>query len=381
MSELIQKNADRTNVRWKLLTSASALALSANICSANLAKAEDVSKPTVWIELGGQFDRFNGQGGPFVPPFVNSTDWAADGLESPTAVQSMHLYSIGGDGSISIEPSGTNWVFSASVRYGRTTGRKFLHQQKTLTTRFQLPNVFGSKYFTKTAPASYAQTSATKSESHTIVDFQAGKDVGLGMFGHDGTSQISAGVRFAQLSEKTQVAIYALPGIHFVPGTIFGSPFPTINSYPRYFATGHRASSFHGVGPTISWSASAPIIGNIPDGEVTFDWGANAAVLLGRQHVRTYHHTTGVYHSNSVKYHSTAVLPPGAGHRTESRSAVVPNLGGFAGVSFRYSNAKMSVGYRADFFFGALDNGFDARDTETRGFYGPYAAVSIGLGG
>jgi hypothetical protein len=41
----------------------------------------------------------------------------------------------------------------------------------------------------------------------------------------------------------------------------------------------------------------------------------------------------------------------------------------------------MSVGYRADFFFGAMDTGLDTRDRETRSFYGPYASVSIGLGG
>src|SRR6185437_660694 len=247
MSELIHKNDDRDDIKWKLLTSASALALTAYVMSANLAKAEDASRPTVWIELGGQFDRFSGQNVPFVPPFANTTNWASDGLESPTAVQSMHLSSVGGNTSVFIEPSGTDWAFSASVQYGRTNGRKFVHQQKTLTTRFQLPNVFGSKYFTATAPASYAQTSASKSESHTIADFQVGKDVGLGMFGHDGSSQISVGVRFAQLSEKSQAAIYARPGIHFVPGTILGSPVPVVDSYPRYFATAHRATSFHGV--------------------------------------------------------------------------------------------------------------------------------------
>jgi hypothetical protein len=59
----------------------------------------------------------------------------------------------------------------------------------------------------------------------------------------------------------------------------------------------------------------------------------------------------------------------------------VPNLGGFAGFSWQTSNAKVALGYRADFFFGAMDGGLDARKAETIGFYGPFASVSVGLGG
>ena len=59
----------------------------------------------------------------------------------------------------------------------------------------------------------------------------------------------------------------------------------------------------------------------------------------------------------------------------------MPNVGGFAGVSYRYSAAKISLGYRADFFVGAVDGGIDTHKSETLGFYGPFAAISFGLGG
>ena len=36
----------------------------------------------------------------------------------------------------------------------------------------------------------------------SIADFQAGKDVGLGMFGNGGKSVFSAGVRFAQFNRE-----------------------------------------------------------------------------------------------------------------------------------------------------------------------------------
>ena len=64
-----------------------------------------------------------------------------------------------------------------------------------------------------------------------------------------------------------------------------------------------------------------------------------------------------------------------------SRFVTVPNLGGFAGLTFRVENFKMSAGYRADFFFGAMDGGIDTTQKENCGFFGPFASVSIGLGG
>jgi hypothetical protein len=60
---------------------------------------------------------------------------------------------------------------------------------------------------------------------------------------------------------------------------------------------------------------------------------------------------------------------------------IVPNIGGFAGLSVRFPNAKVSLGYRADAFFGAMDGSIDVRKTYDRDFYGPFATISIGLGG
>ena len=67
--------------------------------------------------------------------------------------------------------------------------------------------------------------------------------------------------------------------------------------------------------------------------------------------------------------------------RQQVYARVVPNLGGFAGFSVKYPNAKVSFGYKADFFFGAMDGGNDVRRVEDIGFHGPYASASIGLGG
>ncbi|HUJ02736.1 MAG TPA: hypothetical protein VLW75_03795 [Rhizomicrobium sp.] len=116
------------------------------------------------------------------------------------------------------------------------------------------------------------------------------------------------------------------------------------------------------------------------------DWGLNASFLFGRQKTRTHHQTTARYFSANgrlgtrpVVSHTVSRFPATPDH-TRSRNVAVPNLGGFAGISYNYSNAKLSFGYRADWFFNAIDGGIDAAKKEDRGFYGPYASISIGLG-
>jgi hypothetical protein len=64
-----------------------------------------------------------------------------------------------------------------------------------------------------------------------------------------------------------------------------------------------------------------------------------------------------------------------------ARTVIVPNAGGFAGFSLTVPNARFNIGYRADFFFGAMDGGIDARKSENIASYGPFASISIGLGG
>jgi hypothetical protein len=58
----------------------------------------------------------------------------------------------------------------------------------------------------------------------------------------------------------------------------------------------------------------------------------------------------------------------------------VPNVSGFAGLSFRYTNAKLSLGYHADVFFGAMEGGIDTAKSENRGFFGPFAVISTRIG-
>ena len=110
-------------------------------------------------------------------------------------------------------------------------------------------------------------------------------------------------------------------------------------------------------------------------------------MLFGRQKTKV-SQTTQAYHFPITEayggqydgYYYTRVYR-GSHQHTRSRGVTIPNLGGFAGLSVKYPNVKFSLGYRADFFFGAVDAGIDERRTKNLGFNGPFATVSIGLGG
>jgi hypothetical protein len=114
---------------------------------------------------------------------------------------------------------------------------------------------------------------------------------------------------------------------------------------------------------------------------VAFNWGANAAFLFGRQRVRGQHQTSGRYAKGLASGNPVSSYAPGLHPIDRAHTVTIPNVGSFAGLSFRYADAKLDLGYRADFFFNAVDGGIDARKSGDVGFYGPFASVAIGFGG
>jgi len=349
MSELIQKNDNRNTIRWKLLTGASALALTVSF---NVAKAEDSSQPTIWIEADGQFARQDANTEAFLPPFLYSSQF--DGL-SQINRKAPSVWDEGG--KISFQPEDTDWVLSAGIRFGKASR----HASQIQITAQGTPG-YGVNF------TAYQDFSSSSIEGHTIVDFQVGKDVGLGKFGSGGHSLLGLGVRFAQFNSKSNISIHS-------------QPTNVVRTHYRYYASFAADRKFRGLGPSLSWDASANIAGNGQDGSISLDWGVNGAVLFGRQQARVHRqvmekHTfitfsRYIQHIDPVYTHSASP--------DRSKSVAVPNLGAFAGVSWRTPNAKVNFGYRADMFFGTIDGGIDAAKKENRSFNGPYASISIGL--
>ncbi len=194
--------------------------------------------------------------------------------------------------------------------------------------------------------------------------------MGLGLLG-SGLSAIHFGVRAAQLNEKAtgHFSAFTSAPAKYSPGKI------------SHKAEALFARSFIGAGPSVSLDEAASLMGSANDG-LTFDWGANAAVLVGRQKAHLSLHTLDAGYAGKYQYPKVPIVIAQSTIAPQRDSTVVvPNLGGFAGVSWRLPRGKISMGYRADFFFGAIDGGIVTAHRNTTGFYGPFASVSIGLGG
>jgi|HubBroStandDraft_2_1064218.scaffolds.fasta_scaffold16701_2 hypothetical protein len=346
MSEAKNAKTGRKDFHRRLLTGASALTLLVGGLRTIIAAADENSSP-LWIELGGQWERISGSQDIFAPAFDLTMPRPDFEAISPLSVERLPPSSIGGEGTVSFEPSGTDWVFSASVRYGRAQNDTELLEHSAFPTHYtSVPDRY-----------EFSDGSMKSKEAHLIVDFQAGKDFGFGMFGKGGSSVASFGVRFAQFGQRSDIALSENP----IPGSGGGG------APADFTAAAHISRSFHGIGPSLSWTSSAPFAGHPDHGELSLDWGANASALFGRQR-------TDVQHQTNYPVQTSVI-------HMRARSAIVPNLGGFAGISYRLQNFKVKLGYRGDFFFDAMDGGINTTHKENLGFYGPFATIGVGLGG
>lgn len=380
MSELMNTAGGRRDFRWHLLVTVSSLALIA-AAESEAARASDSSdRPTVWIELGGQLERIDGREDLNLPPFMTvSPPPGPFAAAPPWEAEKPSIYSYGAEGKISFHPDKTPWSFSAAVRYGRSNNNKHIHQQSQVSIYYLHRTISNPPYRTRTAQQ-FADFQVKNSESHAILDFQVGRDVGLGWL----SSMASFGVRVAGFTSQSHVNVIARPVVGFNKRNGLGpGKYYEIPHHSDFTSIADNQRSFLGIGPSLSWEGNIPVVsGN--DGAITLDWGVNAAALFGRQKASGTHETTARYYSSfsyqvAAPYGVVLRYHHGPLAHNRSRSIIVPNVGGLAGISFRYAAAKVSLGYRADFFFGAMDEGIDARDTVNRNFYGPFATISIGL--
>jgi hypothetical protein len=407
MSELMNLSVPSVGYRRSLFATVSGLALLVAISHPDRVNAEEKTDPSVWIELGGQLEHVSRIQDTFVAPFFTNpmplgafpfgfrrwpgtlTDPLTGAFDrsQPLEAQSPPQNNFGGEGRISFAPKDWNWTFSASVRYGRSNGSKRVTQQTANRIPFQfMPTKYpDSPPFTPSV-VRFSNANAQYSQSHIIADFEVGRDVGLGLFGGRSESVFSAGIRFAQFASKSAVHVNADPDVriyHYV-GSLYGNKFHKYQTrFQTYVMSAHSSRSFHGVGPSLSWKSSLPLVGRPDTMEVFLDGGISGAVLFGRQKAQTDHKTSAYdrYHTAHLAYPNRLTRYKNATAHTRSRSVIVPNIGAFAGLSARYSNARLSFGYRADFFFGAMDAGIDTRHSKDAAFHGPFASISVGFGG
>ena len=136
MSELLNESVNRTDFRFQLLATGSAIALLGSTVGSVKAVDDGSDRPTVWIELGGQLSRMDNGQEVFSPASMD----ARPSMFSPSRkFEKSPLYSVDKTGKISLQPSGSDWVFSASIRYGRSVAKRAVHQQTN-------PRLFSTHY-------------------------------------------------------------------------------------------------------------------------------------------------------------------------------------------------------------------------------------------
>src|SRR6185312_11432157 len=207
MSELIHATTNRGKPYRHLLCSASILTL---LALAPRVQAGEADAPTVWIELGGQLARVDGISAPFIAPFADKA--AGSPIFEPVSfldAQRMPRFSYEGEGGLTLAPRDSGWVFSLGARYGRSNGGRDFQQQ----TAGQMVGIYGPYPDRASYVRTFFGAQYNSTESHTVLDFQAGRDVGLGM--SDVSSILGAGVRFAQFTSKAALGIHARPDLQY----------------------------------------------------------------------------------------------------------------------------------------------------------------------
>ena len=132
MSELMNTCGDQRNSRLQFLATTSALAIVGATYWIGQSKAsdQDTDRPTVWIELGGQMEHIAGQGDAFAPGFIAANP-KSPVLQSTTPLQAQRPmpFNFGEEAKITLQPKGSDWVFSAAVRYGRSSNVRHVDHQ------------------------------------------------------------------------------------------------------------------------------------------------------------------------------------------------------------------------------------------------------------
>src|SRR5215472_14710471 len=232
-------------LRRYLLGTASGAAL---IGGAPLAHAADSMPPIdhFYVDFTGQYSL---QGG--------HTEWANSQIFSGGGQPRIKVRN-GIDTYLDMALQSGDWYLTLSANYGRTGNSHDAFNYK------KYDNFF-SRY-------SHHRGQATHHESHTIIDFTLGKDVGLGCIGLDGSSIISAGVRYEHFVARTNTSfIYSGHGY-----TKFGSP-----AYYSYYTFARKIDrQFVGWGPVVTWKSRMPI-----DPDWSLAWGVNAAFIVGDRSV------------------------------------------------------------------------------------------------
>ena len=185
--------------------------------------------------------------------------------------------------------------WSTSLRYRRSNTDHVFGQQS--------PPLYGNLPAYLPLPIGRAEVSA----QYHALDFEVGKDFGLGT----GTAQLFGGIKYAQYDRHIEAPLAGYPGYGFL-----------------------MRHEFEGVGPRIGIRGSIPVASG-----VSLVGSTAIAALFGEAQF-----------SDALTAGGASLFPFSA---TDDRT--VAALDAEAGLSFSLGSASLTVGYRIDTMFNALD--------------------------
>ena len=286
-------------IRVTLLAGVSAGALLLAIAS-----DADAQGTKWWFEGTGQYLNWDGGASQFYPDpnaFIKPGNGAGFGAE------------------IGFQAADSPWSFALRGRYS---------QNKRKDGSFV--NTVFSSYGSFTTTTSSG--TASSQETHGLLDFEVGRDVGLGVLGiPESKLTVTAGVRVARFSARTAGDATSPAGF--------------------YTTAIRNRRKFTGVGPRLGFKAAVPVSNN-----VSFKLDAAGALLFGKRKASLV---------RSGSYGTTI--------RRRSKSAIVPNIDVFAGVALHASSAPFELifGYGVDAYFNVLDTGYNNARKSNRILHGP----------
>jgi hypothetical protein len=256
------------------------------------------------LELDGDYGRSSGGREILVPA---GTAYSPSNHPYPLGVQNDLDWGSGGGVTFVYQPEPKGWSLFGSVRYGRArgsaeehpqwapTGGYYANEKYTAAFKQMLPP--DQQYYLYLHPAfkglvNYATTTGRNEESHAMVDFAAGKDLGLGSW-RDARTHLDAGFQYAKFRSSSNADLHGRPDMYFPPYGIFKYG----GHWHRFWGTLDARREFEGAGPSLALSHSLRLLGDAGvTGRIDADFGLGGSVLFGKQSADVTGIVRGDYH-------------------------------------------------------------------------------------
>jgi outer membrane receptor protein involved in Fe transport len=346
------------------------------------------------VELGGQAQRHDAPNQALHPAQADAFSGPLDIFDD---AQARDLdWGDGRDVKVTYRPGGP-WTVAAGVRFGKTNGHaKVAGERETpeicvIADPDYCANYLATnpkyEFLSSFSMTDRADVAVIDRETHSIIDFEVGHDLGLGA----ATSRLAVGIRYANLESKTAARLYGVPDWEVLEG-FYVPGYPVTHSFQDIHADARR--EFTGMGPVVTWDAALPILDLEADGRLDLEWSLTGGVLFGERDTDiTTRYTIEEYSAAGdtflyVLTGSTAgsILPtttispdPVRTQRNSDIMAPVAQIG--LGLSYSVGPFKAGAGYRWERYFNALDGGFQSEEDADRTIDGPYFKIAVGFGG